>query len=207
MPTATSPKTPKRRRLSAEEAKERILTAAQQRLEDGGPDSIRLQELAKDLGIAHPTILHHFGSRDGLIEALEDRAMRRLQADLLDPSRAGEDTLEMVYRTLGDQGHARLLVWMALSKPNLAEGDSDERMLETLAEALRKEREHAGFPSNDRDDSVFAVRLVATAMIGEALLGPLFSRSAGRAEDTELPRRFRAWLGRLLDAPRVPGPS
>ena len=56
---------PKRRRLPADEAKTRILEAAQKRLTEGGPDAIRLQDLAADLGISHPAILHHFGSREG----------------------------------------------------------------------------------------------------------------------------------------------
>ena len=63
-----------RRRRSAQVARREILDAAQQRLSQGGPDAIRLQEIANDVAISHPTILHHFGSRDGLIRALDVRA-------------------------------------------------------------------------------------------------------------------------------------
>ena len=61
-----------------------ILDAAEKRLREGGPDAIRLQDIARDVGIAHPTILHHFETRDGLTLALQQRAMQRLEQDLFD---------------------------------------------------------------------------------------------------------------------------
>ncbi len=188
----------RRRRLPAAEAKARILEAAGIRLREGGPDAIRLQDVAADLGIAHTTILHHFGTREGLMLALERDTMEKLQADLLTGD-ADEDPLELVDRVLGDQGHARLLAWMALTGRPLGFGETDERMLETLANAIHADRVEAGDVDADPEDSVFAVRLVAAAMIGEGLMGRIFSASAGLADDPDVGRRFRVWLGRLLE--------
>ncbi len=188
----------RRRRLPAAEAKARILEAAGVRLREGGPDAIRLQDVAADLGIAHTTILHHFGTREGLMLALERDTMEKLQTDLLTGD-ADEDPLELVDRVLGDQGHARLLAWMALSGRPLGFGESDERMLETLANAIHADRIEAGDVDADPEDSVFAVRLVAAAMIGEGLMGRIFSASAGLGDDPDVGRRFRLWLGRLLE--------
>ena len=39
-------------------ARRAILEAAQKRLADCGPEEIRLQAIASDLGISHPAILH-----------------------------------------------------------------------------------------------------------------------------------------------------
>ena len=76
--------TRKRRvRRSAEEAQRRILDAAEKRLREGGPEAVRLQDIARDVGISHPAILHHFASRDGLTQALERRAMDRLETELV----------------------------------------------------------------------------------------------------------------------------
>ena len=76
---STSVGDPRRRpRQSAEQTQAEILDAAGRRLAEGGPDALRLQDIARDVGISHPTILHHFGSRDGLMEALERRATSAL---------------------------------------------------------------------------------------------------------------------------------
>src|SRR5690349_14922747 len=70
-------------RRSAEEAQRVILDAAESRLAQVGPAGLRLQEVAADAGIAHPTILHHFGSREGLIHAVVQRALGALYTDLM----------------------------------------------------------------------------------------------------------------------------
>src|ERR1700761_1952547 len=69
----------KRIRRSPEEARARILDAAEGIMaKGGGPASLRLQDVARLAGISHPTILHHFGSREGLVRALNLRALERL---------------------------------------------------------------------------------------------------------------------------------
>ena len=68
-----------RRRRSREEARRLILDAAERLLTEGGPEAVRLQEVGRAVGISHPAVLHHFGSREGLLLELESRAMERLQ--------------------------------------------------------------------------------------------------------------------------------
>ncbi len=191
-----------RRRLPAAEAKERILEVAQKRLTEGGPEAIRLQEVASDLGISHPTILHHFGSREGLLLALERRAMSGLQRDLLEGDRGYEAALDRIDAVLGDQGYARLLAWWVLSRQGDAAED-DRGMLRHLADAVHAGRceaaRDAGRPEPTPEDTLFQVRLLAAATFGEALLGPLLTRSAGLEDDDDVRRRFRRWLARLLD--------
>jgi len=110
-----------RRRRTAEEARHEILAAAQRRLAEGGPEAIRLQDIARDLGISHPTILHHFESREGLMQALARSAIGALNDDVMraisEPDRGTtpEAVLDRVFETLGESGHARLLAWSALS--------------------------------------------------------------------------------------------
>ena len=195
-------KTTRRRRLPAAQARERILEAAQKRLAEGGPDAVRLQEVAADLGISHPTILHHFGSRNGLMEALEKRAMRALQEDLLAASGSAVDSLERVARTMGDEGHARLLAWWVLHGGGPS-GQFDWGMLRNLAEGIHAQRVAAateeGSEAPDPEDTVFVVRLAAAALFGEALLGDILTRSAGLEDEAETSRRFRAWLAELLN--------
>src|SRR5215469_991121 len=60
-----------------------ILDAAEKRLINGGPDAIRLEKIAADVRVSHPAILHHFGSREGLVEAMVLNGLAKLQAQLL----------------------------------------------------------------------------------------------------------------------------
>lgn len=205
------PKAPRRRR-TAEEARHEILAAAQRRLAEGGPEAIRLQDIAHDLGISHPTILHHFESREGLMQALARSAMAALNADVMraisDPARGAgpEAVLDRVFETLGESGHARLLAWAALSErePRRTRADHPQQeILRMLADAVHKrlgeEARAAGGRAPAREEADFTVRLVAAAMLGDALMGGVLNRMGGLPDDAAVQRRFRVWLARLLD--------
>lgn len=198
------PKTaPKRTRRAAEEARTRILDAAERRLATGGPDALRLQDIARDLGISHPTILHHFGSRDGLVRALEERAMRRLQEELLGRLEASaEEGLARAFATLGEAGHARLLAWQVLRGGEAPTRD-EAAMMKTLTDAYHLARaekaRRSGRPEPAYEDTAFWVRLAALALFGEALIGPVLSESARVADPEATHARFQAWLAALLD--------
>ena len=60
----------KRQRRTPEEARRLILEAAQALIVTTGPEGLRLQDIAAAAGISHPLILHHFGSREGLVRAM-----------------------------------------------------------------------------------------------------------------------------------------
>ncbi len=187
-------------RRSAAEARRVILDAAEKRLREGGPEAIRLQDIAGDVGVSHPAILHHFGSRAGLTRALQERAMANLRSDLLTAlgGPAGSETaaaiLDRVFATLGDSGHARLLVWHALANDGGGNAASGGDMLDALSDAIhRRRREQAseqGCPAPSREDSGFVVRLAAVAMLGDAIF---YS-----GQDPRVQRRFRAWLAELI---------
>ena len=48
-----------------------------------GPAGLRLQDVARAAGVSHPTILHHFGSREGLVRALNQRSVEALRNSVL----------------------------------------------------------------------------------------------------------------------------
>jgi AcrR family transcriptional regulator len=200
-------------RRPASEARRAILEAAGKRLREGGPEAVRLQDVARDLGVSHPAILHHFGSREGLMRALAEHVLASLEAELLAGLRdapSGATALDLVTRVfdaLGDEGQARLLAWRALAGDPEPPPPAGARptLLGALAELVHHRRsEHArgaGRPAPSREDSEFVVRLAAAAMLGEGVAGGVFDRSFGRAADAgEGRRRFRAWLARLLVA-------
>jgi len=198
------PRPASRRRRTAEESRLRILEAAQKRLTESGPEGLRLQELAADLGLSHPAILHHFGSREGLLTALAVHGARRLNEELERRIRAGAvdmgEILELTAETLASRGQARLLAWLALSGRQAApEGPGLLQDLATLSHASRSAHHAAqGRSEPPYEDTVFAILLVALALFGDALIGDLLRASAG-LEGRAAAGRFRAWLSGLLE--------
>ena len=198
-----------RRRRSAQVARREILDAAQQRLSQGGPDAIRLQEIANDVGISHPTILHHFGSRDGLIRALDVRAIHALTDDIArmiqedrDPDAAGVDLVERVAETMDKEGLARLIAWWAMRDFDAAEAESvaPAELVQNVSKLIRDRLLQSEEISPGSHETVsFGVRLAVVAMFGDALIGDVMSPVP--PDDREAERhRFREWLVSTLRA-------
>lgn len=200
---------PPRTRLSKDAARLRILDAAERRLTELGPEGLRLQELAKDLEISHPAILHHFGSREELVTAVVERAVSALHADLIATfartlgeakSVQAEELLHRIAETLADRGQARLIAWLVLSQrdpPALASGVRLKRVVEG-AHAFRQARSARG--ALELADTAFIVELSAFALLGDALFGERMRRLEGHPQTERASRDFRARLGKLLEA-------
>jgi len=195
------PRVPRRRR-TAEEAREAILHAAERRFIDAGPDALRLQEVARDVGVSHPTVLHHFGSREELLSAVVLRVQASIYGEVfaaLAESDLGEASLarllERVASVMSAHGHARVLYWLALANLSSSEQKPLGEVLDA-AHQLRRTRSHArGARAPTREDTRFVVMLATFALTAESVLGSeLFGAGADRATS----QRFRAWLGRLL---------
>jgi AcrR family transcriptional regulator len=207
MPRGPKKGVPKPRiRRKAEDAQAAILDAAEKRLNAVGPGGIRLQDVAKDVGVSHPTVLHHFGSREGLVRAVVERSFERLNADVRaalagspEGSQSTAALLERVSAALASPSRARSLAWLALSDAGLP---PDVGRLSDVIQALHARRtllrgRHQKSPP-EMEDTVFAVLLTAFALGGEALIGRALYPSAGRADVEQASAEFRAWFGKML---------
>jgi len=208
-PSATGPardRTRTRRRRSAAETRSAILEAAERRLLTGGPEAIRLQEIAADAGISHPAILHHFGSREGLVEAMVLRGITNLQAQFLEgwPS-AKESDIEGVfdrfYEVASHRGIARMLAWLILS------GKSNRTMTPNVFKPAA-ERMHAGRirraqnegrRSPELEQTLFAASLLFILVLGDSLFGQSVRRAIGLGSSPDTTRRFRRWLSKTIE--------
>jgi TetR/AcrR family transcriptional regulator, repressor for neighboring sulfatase len=194
----------KRVRRTPEEARRLILDVAQARLARTGPEGLRLQEIAAEAGISHPTILHHFGSREGLVRALTNEAAEELKHKLLaalTTTGPGDATpLDQVFDAFRG-GLAQRMAWLAIIDPS-GERAGQTQISRQIADALHARRQANAPPGAtvDRDDTDALVHLVAAAALGDAMFGALLRRSAGQQRDPAGDRRFRAWFAALLGA-------
>jgi AcrR family transcriptional regulator len=195
-----------RKRLSAEEARERILLAAERKLAEVGPEGLRLTALASELGVSHPAILHHFGSREELMVAVIARATERLNARLAEriegrQGGAREAILDMIAEFYGTEGNARLIAWLILSgrAPKLRRKTGTLRPLQRLIELAHTQREQA-HPERAVEfaDSKFRSQLTALALLGDAIFGDVIRYASGDAIGPEQAREFRRRLAKLL---------
>lgn len=193
-----------RRRLHADAARELILDAAEKRLVGVGPSGLRLQEVASDAGVSHPTVLHHFGSRELLVKAVIARSLRAINATLVEAIRAssGDEEqlsamLESVATALEKSGHARVILWLALEGHHI--DGADVRLIDVVeaAHALRLARKkHTKKPP--REDTARTVVLATLALVAGSVLGPMLLENAGLASDVRGRAELRSWLTHLL---------
>lgn len=199
---------PGRIRRTADDARELILDAAEAQLARQGPDSLRLVQLADEIGMSHPAILHHFGSRDGLVRAVVERTARRIEAQVFATLRGdlGDDQavslMERLFRALADEGHARLLVWMYLSGHDVDPVGYGVRMqhIAQTIHAMRVAGGACGATKADAEDTLFTVLLAGLALFGNAIAGDALRTSAGIGDDVDAGAngRFLTWLAKLL---------
>ena len=200
-------KIPKRVRRSAEDAKRQILEAAENRLSRYGPEGVRLKEIAKDVGVSHPTILHHFESREGLVAALIERTTERFQTAVkenLEASDAREfdipRIISLVFEEMDKHYSGRLWAWVELTESN-ASVVKPNQMLEFLTDQLvqlriKHDREN-GLPTAPASDTRFLIMLVVYAAFADAVIGGNLTRGMGMDEEER--SRFGAWLGQMCD--------
>jgi AcrR family transcriptional regulator len=207
---ATSSKTRRihrtgRVRRSATETRRAILDAAERCLVEGGPDAIRLQRIAADVGISHPAILHHFKSREGLIEAMVVDGFAKLQAEFVEgwPSVKDPDiegVFDRFYKIAADRGIARLMAWLILSGRTRV--DQNHGMLRRAAERLHAGRVRRaskdGMPPPLLDQSLFGAAFLAIIVLGDSVFGPTM-RAAVDLRSKEDAARFHRWLIKIVE--------
>ncbi len=193
----------KRVRRSPEEARTAILDAAEPIVFEVGPAGLRVAAVAKKAGMAHPNILHHFGSREGLLRALAARVFERATARVSDAIVASfasppEDLVQGVAAVLDAVYHdtqGRLVAWLVLSDL-LDEDDAPE--FGPLVDVAHQWRVQT-FGASDPVDTRRVILLGATAMLGHATIGEGVAKGLGLPDEpTGSPSAFALWLAELL---------
>lgn len=193
----------KRIRRTPDEARRLILEAAEAGMADGGPAGLRLEAVAKAAGVSHPTILHHFGSRDGLIQALNLRAVEQLRTVLIgmlaSSPGSSENAIAPIFAAYRN-GLAQRMMWL-MQSGSFVMGPAGLPMLDEMVLALHALRERLAGPGArvDLADTRAIVHLTTFAAFGDALLGKRLRRAPTQAEEVAQRDRFEAWFGEFLD--------
>src|ERR1019366_1670556 len=141
-----------RRRRTADVARHEILEAAERRLAQSGPQGLRLQDVAADVGISHPSLLDHFGGRGGRPD--------------------GAAMFRRVYETLFDRGYGRLMAWLLLAgyDPFNETARANWARIGEVAHGVRVKR-FKGKRKPAYEDTMFAIVLSALVLFGQSIAG------------------------------------
>ncbi|NNC99863.1 MAG: TetR/AcrR family transcriptional regulator [Gammaproteobacteria bacterium] len=191
----------KKTHKSPEAARNVILDAAEEIVVAVGPAGLRISAVAKKAGMAHPNLIHHFGSREGLLEALAVRVGGRateritgaisaaLHAAPEDRVKAMTHVLDVAYQ--GNEG--KLAVWLHLSGAESSLKANMQEIVE-LSHQLRKSIDgKVSYANTNR-----LVMLVTLALVGEVVSGPGVKDALGFGKQENKRAHFHQWLAEIL---------
>lgn len=192
-------------RRPAERAREEILDAAERRLVADGPGALRVQAVAREIGVTDAAVHYHFGRRDGLLQAVVRRAARRLRDDVVEvmerwepEPRAVVELAELLRVLYTGRGYARLTAWLSL----VGWRPSGSGMLRAQAEALHVRRAElaaqSGGVAPDLLDTLFSLALLNVVVWSEPLIVEAMLAMFGLPGDEVGVERFRHWLAHLV---------
>lgn len=170
-------------RRSPEAARENILQSAEQLLVDQGPQALKLIDVARGAGVSHATVLHHFGSIDGVQTALAEAMIRNLVTRVLeadrpeDPQAQLEGVGQVLFDAFESAGGARLAAWLELT--------GETRRLTLVRAAV--EEVISGPMAQKGIDPERATNLILVAVslaMGVGLIGRSLAELVGRPPET-----------------------
>ena len=177
-----------------------ILDAAEACMTAEGMAGLRLQDVARAAGVSHPTILHHFGSREGLVRALNQRSLEALRNSViarLDSAQSGDDSIKQTFAAYRD-GVAQRILWLIQSAAPEVPGGL--KFFDEIVQALHALRLKFAAPGTvpDIEDTRAVIHLTTIAAFGDAVIGPRLRQENGEKEKAAR-ERFESWFAQLLD--------
>lgn len=191
----------KKTHASPEAARNAILDAAEKIVVDVGPAGLRISAVARAARMAHPNIIHHFGSREGLISALADRVGARAtdritkairlahEAPVEDRVKAMTHVLDVAYE--GDAG--KVAVWLHMSGAQISLKANMQRIVEAAHQLRQVIDGDVDYANTNR-----LVMLVTLALIGEVISGGGIKEALGFGTKEANRAHFRQWLAEML---------
>ena len=174
-----------------------ILATAGRRLEVHGIRGLNIKNIAEDAGINHGTLLHHFGSAEGMRTALLVKLSEELITDmsLILNSEAGADQVILeLFRLMSQSGQTKLLAWRALEEADtklVASAGLSEKLIQQLLEGVAER-----IRGKDIELARHIIVLALSSAVGWGICGPALLKSMGMSRTQQ--DQFPAWVGEQL---------
>ncbi|MGB5810022.1 MAG: TetR/AcrR family transcriptional regulator [Polyangiales bacterium] len=195
----------KRVRRPASEAKARILEAAETQLIEGGPSAVRVQVLARSLGVTDAAIYHHFGSRDALLSALLRFEGRRLRDEMRRITSSWEASsfdldalIDEILQSFDGRGYARLAMWLWVAGYEIRGRGFFDELVQLLLAARSEHARRLGFPPPTEAETRRRTALLAATLFGEPIFGEATRRSVSLPVGRRATTEYRTWLAGTL---------
>ncbi len=186
-------------------ARARIRDSAFRLIATEGTRGATLRAIAREAGVSSPLVLHHFGSKQGVIEAVEEWVQTQLRAataddgDSADPSRAHARRTEEFAALMSAEPLLRSYIRRMLLESSEEGLDLFSRMVTDGAGDLRR---RAGSGMARPVEDVATVAAVITLMaLGPVLVPDHLVHVLG----DEALERWHSAVSDLLSAPLYPG--
>jgi AcrR family transcriptional regulator len=166
-------------------------------LGEEGPDALRIERLCDRLAVSKGSFYHHFGSRDGFVEALLDywqarntQAVIEAVASETDPRRRSDALSELV-RNIDAKPELALRAWARLdTRVARALAKTDRERMAYLEQLIGTTLPHT--PAAGR-----MAQLVYAHFVGCQALGSAISKSDWETMDVMLREMAEMWLNKL----------
>lgn len=188
--------TPRVRR-TPEEARALILATAGKRLEAHGIRGLNIKDVARDCSINHGTLLHHFGSAEGMRNALLVQLSEELIIDMaaiLNSDAPAERLFTELFRLMSQSGQTKLLAWRALeegTENTLQDAGPSDKLIQQIVEGVARRLQ-----GQDVELARNLIFLALSAAVGWGICGPALRRSLGMSDAQQ--DRFPTWVGEQL---------
>jgi TetR/AcrR family transcriptional regulator len=191
-----------------------ILTVATRRFARRGFDSTSLQEIADEVGVKKPSLLHHFPSKAELLRGVLDNLFghwteslpRLLEAVTSGRGRFEAITGELINFFSEDPDRARLVVRELMDRPEQMQSRLTQTLtpwLTLIADYIRKSQE-SGQVGRDVDPEAYIMHIVTLAVSSVAALPVIGNALGGPREAVEA--RQRVELLRIARSSLFEGP-
>ncbi|QBS38818.1 TetR/AcrR family transcriptional regulator [Nocardia sp. CS682] len=191
-------------RRKPDDAKRLILEAAGKLLAAGGPAAVQVRAVAAEIGVSDAAVNHHFGTRNGLLEALLRFGGSKLKAELHTVLATWTDgpiepaELVRALAALYADGYAEL----ALALHRSGWRDAGSGLLDEVVDRLHSQAEQhctaTGRIPPPREAIQLTIAALHQAVATDPLFGNEFRRSVGL--DASARERMLDWWTEILRA-------
>lgn len=184
----------------ADQTRARLIDAAIERMANAGP-AVKVDAIASDVGLTKGALYHHFGSVDGLVEAVYKEAIARHAKLVIDASRAGtgkERLLRMVRESAALLGSGSPF-YMLLLRLHVEAGVTRQHLAPIARRVQRRQREYIRdlVAAGQQDGSIR--RDVDAAAVGRMTNATLQGMLVQQLESPGEQRRAATEFADLLD--------